>query len=241
MNHLAVAHNDGIVSIRQVEGIDNVVTDGAELIKLDNIKCQLKKSKEWIEAMRYSPSGAMLAVGSHDNAIYIYTCSEDGEYKFQSKFNKHSSYITALDWSLDETMIRSCCGAYELLFYNVESKCHEPGGASATVSTDWDNHTVKFGWRVEGIFPFGTDGTHCNSCEESKDHALIATGDDYGLLNVYRNPCRAEHRARSFRGHSEHVTNVKFHGDNGEWMLTNGGQDQTVIQWIQTIPDEDQQ
>ena len=58
-----MAHNDGIVSIRQVEGIDNVVTDGAELIKLDNIKCQLKKSKEWIEAMRYSPSGAMLAVG----------------------------------------------------------------------------------------------------------------------------------------------------------------------------------
>jgi len=83
---------------------------------------------------------------------------------------------------------------------------------------------------VQGIFPPGCDGTHINSVSLSKDDLLIATGDDYGLLNLYRNPCLEEHQGRSYRGHSEHVTRVKFfEGDN--FLITLGGFDQTVIQW----------
>ena len=67
-----------------------------------------------------------------------------------------------------------------------------------------------------------------NSVEESKDHVLIATGDDFGLVNIYRNPVKEKHLARSYRGHSEHVTNVKFHG-YGEYLISTGGQDMTTI------------
>ena len=108
--------------------------------------------------------------------------------------------------------IRSTCGAYELLFWGVESKKQDPSGASGTVATEWSNQTCKFGWRVDGIYPPGTDGTHVNSVEMSQDELLIATGDDYGLVNLYRNPCRKGHQARSYRGHSEFVTQVKFYG-----------------------------
>ena len=54
---------------------------------------------------------------------------------------------------------------------------------------------------------------------------MIATGDDYGLVNVYRSPCHEGHKARSYRGHSEHVTNVKIYGDEKDTMLSIGGQD----------------
>lgn len=127
-------------------------------------------------------------------------------------------------------MIRSCCGAYELLFWNAETGKQDPSGASNNRGTDWSNHSVKFGWRVEGIFPPGTDGTHVNAVERSRDASLIATGDDFGLVNIYRNPCKEKHLAKSYRGHSEHVTNVRFHGD-GEFLISTGGQDMTVIQW----------
>ncbi len=149
-------------------------------------------------------------------------------YNLYCTFKGHSSYITALDWSFDDGMIRSCCGAYELLFWSLASKKQDTSGASNSTGTEWANTSVKFGWRVTGIFPTGTDGTHVNSVEESKDHKLIATGDDFGLVNVYRNPCRENHKARSYRGHSEHVTNLKFHGF-GEHLISTGGQDKTVI------------
>ena len=224
LNHLAVGHNDGCVSIRAVsiEGADGG-------IQLDNVCCKLNHPKEWIEIMRYSPSGDKLAVGSHDNYIYVYNTSTDGKYKSHGRLKGHSSYITALDWSLDGSWIRSSCGAYELLFFDVEGKTQVPGGASATTSTTWASHTVKFGWFVDGIYPPGTDGSHINIVEMSKDQQIIATGDDYGLVNLYRSPCREDHKAKSYRGHSEHVTNVKIHGEEMETMCSLGGQDQTLI------------
>ena len=57
-----------------------------------------------------------LAIGSHDNAIYIYQMNED-----KSKLNKlgkcvgHSSYITHVDWSKDSQLILSNSGDYEVL------------------------------------------------------------------------------------------------------------------------------
>ena len=67
-----------------------------------------------------------------------------------------------------------------------------------------------------------------NCVEESKDHVLIATSDDFGLMNIYRNPVKEKHLARSYRGHSEHVTNLKFNSD-GEYLISTGGGDMTVI------------
>ena len=225
---MAVGHNDGCISIRLVEGLEQ---QDDEPVTMDNIISKMNHPKEWIEIMRYNVGGTMLAVGSHDNFIYIYNTSEAGPYTPHGKLKGHSSYITALDWSIDNSWIRSSCGAYELLFFDVDSKKQVPGGASATTSTTWTNHTVKFGWFVDGIYPSGTDGTHINIVEMSKNQEVIATGDDYGLVNLYRSPCREDHKARSYRGHSEHVTNVKIHGDGMETMCSLGGQDQTLIQW----------
>lgn len=38
----------------------------------------MKDSKEWIEVITFSPDGNYVAIGSHDNHIYIYTT---GDYK----------------------------------------------------------------------------------------------------------------------------------------------------------------
>ena len=237
MNHLAVATNDGKVSIRQVENLTEYAKGSkTEKVNLDN---QIKliegsrDSQEWIEEMRYSPDGSKLAVGSHDNAIYLYKTDMGGDYKRYAKCNKHSSYITCVDWSLDGEMLRSVCGAYELLFFSAQDGKQNTGGASATTGTEWADHHCKFGWRVDGIYPPGTDGTHVNSVTMTEDQNIIATGDDYGMINIYRNPCREGHLARGYRGHSEHVTRVAFAGPNGQIMVSTGGQDQTVIQWRQ--------
>jgi WD40 repeat protein len=177
--------------------------------------------------LRYSPDGTKLAVGSHDNNIYIY---ETSSYKLLGKLTKHNSFIVSLDWSQDGSYIRSICGAHELLFFTVDNFSQDPNGASNTKGTDWATNTAKYGWLVEGIFPSGTDGTHINGVDFSKDGQLIATGDDYGLVNIFRNPCRTGHKPISLRGHSEHVVRVQFH-KNDQYLFSVGGYDQTLMQW----------
>lgn len=177
--------------------------------------------------MVYSPDGAKLAVGSHDNNIYVY---DSHSYNLLGKCTKHNSFITCIDWSKDSKYIRSVCGAYELLFFSGETYQQDPSGPSNTKDVEWASQTCKFGWLVDGIFPSGTDGSHINGVDSSADGSLIATSDDYGLVNIFRNPAVKGSKPISFRGHSEHVVRAKFHNDD-QYIISVGGYDQTVIQW----------
>ena len=79
---------------------------------------------EQLSVMRYSVDGTLLAVGSHDNFIYLYAVSENGrKYSRHGKCTGHSSYITHLDWSPDNKYIMSNSGDYEILYWDIEHGC----------------------------------------------------------------------------------------------------------------------
>lgn len=213
--HVAVGHNDGRVTVRG--GVND----------LKKVAYTLQDSAEWIEAMAYSPDGSKLAVGSHDNNIYIYDAES---YDLLGKLDKHNSFITSLDWSEDSSYIRSVCGAHELLFFTVENFEQDGSGASNTKGLKWATSSAKYGWLVTGIFPAGTDGTHINHVDFSSDGQLIVTGDDYGLVNVWRNPARHGATPISLRGHSEHVVRTRF-AKGTDYIISVGGYDKTIMQW----------
>ena len=178
--------------------------------------------------MKYSPCGAYLAVGSHDNKIYIYKVS-DG-YSLYATFDKHNSFVTALDWSVDSTYIRSICGAYEKLYFNVTKKEFDNSGMTNTKDLAWDTLSIKKGWDVDGTRPSSEDGSHINGVDRSQDGNLVATSDDFGLLNIFRYPIMSnKHKARSYGGHSEHVVRALF-TPTADRIFTIGGYDKTVIQ-----------
>lgn len=189
----------------------------------------LKDQLEWSEVMKYSPDGNYLAVGSHDNNIYIYDVKKD--YALYYKCNKHNSFVTSIDWSLDSTYIRTVCGAYEKLYFNIKDKSFDNYGLTNTKDYKWASYSAKIGWDVEGIYPSGEDGSHINGVDVSKDMKLVATADDFGLLNIYRYPVVSlKHKARSYAGHSEHVVRSIFTPDASR-IFTVGGYDKAVIQW----------
>jgi WD40 repeat protein len=180
-----------------------------------------------MEVMAYSPDASKLAVGSHDNLIYVY---ETQNYSLLGKLKGHNAYIVSIDWSYDNSYLRTVCGAHELLFWKSETLTQDTEGASNTVDTVWATSTARFGWLVEGIYPSGVDGAHINCVEFSNDGTLIVTGDDFGLVNLFRNPSRCGNMPHCLRGHSEHVMRVKFSPDD-TFIYSVGGQDQTLIQW----------
>lgn len=207
-----VAANDGVVHVHKTDGTG----------------CKLEEAEEWIEVMKVSPDGKWLAVGSHDNLIRIY---DTAEWKMASFGKAHSSAIETMDWSADCKWMRSTCLAYELLFWNIGedgAMTQDPAGASNTTAVEWASKTVKFGWHVDGIFPRGTDGTHINRVVGNPEGTLIATGDDWCNVRLFRDPVRKGGKPRTYRGHSEFVTNVIFQGDR---IFSVGGYDQTLMQW----------
>jgi len=79
---------------------------------------------------------------------------------------------------------------------------------------------------VDGIFPKGTDGTHINGVDMNENQTLICAGDDYGLVQLFRNPCRKGSMPRSYRAHSEHVVRTRFgRGSLANYIFSVGGYD----------------
>jgi len=148
LKHLAVAGNTGIVTIRSIDfsKVDNREPGSLDVIHKKDLFKAVKKA-EWIETMVYSPCNKYLAVGSHDNIIYLLDTKTYSDKKM-TKLTGHSSFITSIDWALDSSYIRTNCGAYELLFFNIAAKKRDPKGASLTMGTDWADQTCKLGWNV---------------------------------------------------------------------------------------------
>jgi len=136
LKHLAVANNEGIVTIREVDWAKVDAGDGSGIAKVKKTLFKKVKKAEWIEAMAYSLDDKHLAVGSHDNMIYLLSTKTYKEDK-KCALKGHSSFITAVDFDTKSKYVRSVSGAYELLFHSVADKKHEPSGASKTQESDW--------------------------------------------------------------------------------------------------------
>ena len=80
----------------------------------------VKKRKEVLHEMKFSPDGQLLAVGSNDNFVDLYSISEG--YKHVGHCSGNSSFITHLDWSVDSKYIQTNSGASERLYFQVPSK-----------------------------------------------------------------------------------------------------------------------
>lgn len=174
----------------------------------------LYKPREWCEVMVYSPNEEFLAVGSHDDSIYVYKINEKGEYNLHWSITfVHSSAITAMDWSKDSKYLRAIDQAYAKLFYDVEKMEQvTEGQMTLTALNIWASATCKLGWEVAGVFPQGADGTDVNATDATRDRTLIAAGDDFGSVCVYKCPIlKNTQNCRRLTGHSEHVPRVRFY------------------------------
>ncbi|XP_073668342.1 echinoderm microtubule-associated protein-like 1 isoform X4 [Paramisgurnus dabryanus] len=186
---------------------------------------------EQLSVMRFSPDGSFLAIGSHDNYIYIYAVGENGKkYSRVGKCSGHSSFITHLDWSVDSQYLVSNSGDYEILYW-IPSVCKQVVSVETTRDIEWATFTCTLGFLVFGLWPDGSDGTDINAVCSSNAKRLLATGDDFGKVHVFSFPC-SQSRAPShvYGGHSSHVTNVNFLFDDSH-LVSTGGKDMSIMQW----------
>ncbi|XP_072405509.1 echinoderm microtubule-associated protein-like 2 isoform X2 [Chiloscyllium punctatum] len=185
---------------------------------------------EKLSVMSYSPDGNYLAIGSHDNYVYIYTVAENGrKYNRVGRCSGHSSFLTHLDWSTDSRYIVTNSGDYEVLFWT--PNCKQVTSMDVVRDLEWATSSCVLSFQVFGVWPEGADGTDINAICRSSDDQLLVTADDFGKVNLFTYPC-SHPRAPShkYSGHSSHVTNIAFLHDNAS-LISTGGKDMSVIQW----------
>jgi microtubule-associated protein-like 6 len=227
---VAFGTNSGEVSIVDFDTLHLVTT--VDLNK--HGKRQVVEQKEnWIQALKYSPDGKVLAVGTHGMVVCLLDAM-DG-YKVKGVLGAHNSAITHLDWSADGTRLKTNCRGYELLFHDVDqrdlSKSKQNKSPKELRDVKWASDTCILGWAVKGVFDPTMDGTDVNTVDVNKARTLIATGDDFGYVNLYRYPANADGNDKTRRpGHCAHVMLVRFTNDD-QRLLTVGGNDKTICQW----------
>uniref|UniRef100_A0A8C8RE05 EMAP like 6 n=1 Tax=Pelusios castaneus TaxID=367368 RepID=A0A8C8RE05_9SAUR len=213
-SQLALGMKDGSFIVLRVRDMTEVV--------------HIKDRKEVIHEMKFSPDGSYLAVGSNDGPVDIYAVAQ--RYKKTGECNKSSSFITHIDWSVDSKFLQTNDGAGERLFYKMPSGKHLTN-KDEIKGIHWASWTCVIGPEVNGIWPKYTNITDVNSVDGNYNSTVIVTGDDFGLVKLFKFPClKKGAKFRKYAGHSAHVTNVRWSHDF-QWVLSTGGADHSVFQW----------
>jgi len=202
---------------------------------------RVKPSSQWISDVAFSPDGTRLAVAAHDSTLYLLDATAG--FKVAAKGTAAHSFISRVDFSKDGKTCRANTGDHELLYFNSTSGAHIPEGASAFKDTEWATVRTPLNWHVQGVWPSYADGTDINAVAVDGEEKMVASGDDFGRVCLYRYPC-IEHdlwERVELHGHSSHVTNVAFtpaDADGNSYLISTGGNDKCIFQWKLTAVED---
>eukprot|EP00743_Colponemidia_sp_Colp-15_P001291 GILK01001415.1.p1 GENE.GILK01001415.1~~GILK01001415.1.p1 ORF type:complete len:813 (-),score=157.91 GILK01001415.1:340-2727(-) len=213
-SHIAVGFADGSVRVVNFETFQ--------------VEKEMHDAKETVDAIKYSADGSLLAAGSWDQKIYLYTVA-DG-YSKSHVLTGNTSSVTHLVFSADSKYVLSNSKDTSILFWEVSSgkRVNRP---STLRDIAWDRWTAVMGWPVIGIWNGEYDLTDVNGCAQNNSGTLLAIGDDFGLVKLFKYPsCVPKAAFKAYTGHSAHVTNIRFAHDDA-YVFSTGGNDSAVFQW----------
>jgi WD40 repeat protein len=142
-----------------------------------------KMRNEVLHEIKYSPCGKYLAVGSNDNFVDVLNTQN---FEKIGTCKGSSSFITHLDWSKDSKYIRTNSGAGENLIYKMPA-C-KIAATEESKQILWHTFTGVLGSEVDGIWEKYTNKTDVNATDAYFDEQCIVSGDDFGLVKLFRFP-----------------------------------------------------
>lgn len=192
------------------------------------------RGTKWVEDIKISPDCKRVAFGAHGGVSHLelWELSGNGQFVNQKVIGTKVVGITSallhLDWDINSQIVVLNSQAYELKYIDVvNTKAISDSDAKDLQYFTW---TCKIGWCVQGIFQ-GVDYSDVNTVCRSNSKMYMATGDDFGKVNLFKYPVVTKKQVhQEYIGHSSHVTRVRFTGDD-QYIVTTGGNDKSVLVW----------
>lgn len=144
-----------------------------------------RESKKNISAMQFSPDGLLLAIGSHDNQLYLHNVLDN--YKLKAKCDKSTGCITHIDFSTDGGFLRINSDAFELIFVNTLDGSWIPSPATMK-DTVWATQNCVLSWPVQGMWPTDNDKRYIHACDRAHSSDIVAAGDNLAYIHIYNYP-----------------------------------------------------
>ncbi|KAJ8246474.1 hypothetical protein GJAV_G00268220 [Gymnothorax javanicus] len=193
-SQLALGMKDGSVTVLRVRDMTEVV--------------HIRDRKQVIQDVKFSPDGAFLAVGGGEGRVDVYAVEQ--RFKKVGECGRTGSLITHLDWSADGRFLQTNSGDGERLFYRM------PLGKLVTIKEElkgvhWVTWTCVLGPEASAIWPKYSNLININATDANYSCGVLATGDDLGLVKLYRFP--------------------GLRKADMQWLLSTGGADHALFQW----------
>eukprot|EP00730_Choanoeca_flexa_P018870 TRINITY_DN9199_c0_g1_i3.p2 TRINITY_DN9199_c0_g1~~TRINITY_DN9199_c0_g1_i3.p2 ORF type:complete len:375 (+),score=71.52 TRINITY_DN9199_c0_g1_i3:1862-2986(+) len=176
-----------------------------------------------LQVVSYSPCGQLLAVGSSDCCVDVYNT----DLRRVSYCKTLSAGVTALDWTTDSRLVRVETEHFEVHFVHAQT--------GELVEEPEELNLYKRNGLLEqhnnGIWPPNAEKATVNCAAMAHGGSALATGDDAGLVKLFKCPVPAEHAKHlEYSGHSDHITRLAFTSDDA-YLLSVGREDTCVLVW----------
>jgi len=147
----------------------------------------------------------------------------------------HRAAPTHLQWSSDGKIIKTLTRDYEVAHWTIDNEARALRFYPHVVDPDdveWHSDPLVAGWDVQGCYQQEWDGTDLNDITLTEDGEILACGDDYGCVRLFKYPAVSNKKEahRVYLGHSSFVVGVEFCRDN-KHLITCGGNDMAIFQW----------
>jgi len=196
------------------------------------------REPEGVAYMRFNSDDSCLAVAHMDSNLYIFSVVGAGKKWTLEPWRPatHRAAPTHIQWSEDGKMVKTLTRDYEIAHWIVDSANrslrfypHIPDPDD----TPWHGDPLVAGWDVQGCYQAEWDGTDLNDITMTEDQTIIATGDDFGCVRLFKYPAISNkpEAHRVYLGHSSFVVGVEF-CRNDKDLITCGGNDMAIFQWV---------
>lgn len=210
-----------------------------ELNILSEIQSIFEKTK-WVSDIKISPNNQLIAVGGapDPSTVEILKVNEKGNNLLKMKVIDIglTANLIHLDWDVSSTTLITNSANFELVYVNVPTSSVMK--AAACAECDWYTWTSVLGFTVKGISLAFRDYIDIGTVCRSLNRKILATGDDYGKVKLYKYPCIDSNATfKTYIGHSSRVAKVVFLGD--KHLISIGIRDKAVIVWNLAIDEEE--
>jgi microtubule-associated protein-like 6 len=198
----------GDVSVTSKDGAIMILDDTLEVLMED------RRSKLAITEMKFSKSGALLAVASEDGRVYIHDCAK--KFALAATTQKLNDEVRWIDLTDDGDIVLANTADCELALFSTRDG-QRVAQLKEHRDAAWHTVTSPFGWYVQGVWPREpVQGFGILSLDRSHDAGLLAVSLLDGGVRLYAYPAqtlpmKAFHQ---YVGHGRRASRVRFSGDD---------------------------